>query len=496
VIGERYGNYQAISLLGEGGMGAVYLAEHPGIGRKVAIKVLRAEMDHDPQLLTRFLNEARAANAIRHPNIIEVLDSGTTPRGASYLVMELLEGEALSARIKRLSRLDEKSAIEIAMQTALGLGAAHAKGITHRDLKPDNLFIIPEPTDAGRERVKILDFGIAKLHKLAGDSLKTRTGTLMGTPVYMSPEQCLGTKEVDHRSDVYSLGIIVYEMLTGQPPFMSEGFGELLSMHLQEKPRSLRQSAPQVSAEVETTVLRMLAKKPDERFQTMAEVRAALSRAAKLPNSVSPEHKLGTTDRFGSKATLPAQSDEAKPNTAPPTTLTPGGMERAVLAGTTVKVKKQPWLAIGGGAAAIAVAVFLALALRGKPAPPAGPLPATHPAAPAPLAPPPEKAPAMVRVRLASTPAGARVVRVSDGVVLGTTPETIVLRSSKKSLLLRLEKEGYASTTKEVSLASDINFAAVLEPLPVKTPPPPPTRRKYTPRNTRTVPELSEPAKL
>ena len=255
MVGERYGNYQAMALLGEGGMGAVYLAEHPGIGRKVAIKVLRSEMDHDPQLLTRFLNEARAANAIRHPNIIEVLDSGTTDKGASYLVMELLEGEALSARLRRLSRLDEKSAVDIAMQTALGLGAAHAKGITHRDLKPDNLFIIPEPTDASRERVKILDFGIAKLHKLAGDSLKTRTGTLMGTPIYMSPEQCLGTREVDHRSDVYSLGVIVYEMLTGKPPFLSEGFGELLSMHLHEPPPSLRQFAPQVTAEIERAAL-------------------------------------------------------------------------------------------------------------------------------------------------------------------------------------------------------------------------------------------------
>ena len=166
-------------------MGAVYLAEHPGIGRKVAIKVLRSELDHNPQLLTRFLNEARAANAIRHPNIIEVLDSGTTAKGISYLVMELLEGESLSARIRRLSRLDERSAVEIAMQTASGLGAAHAKGIIHRDLKPDNLFIIPEESDASRERVKILDFGIAKLHVASGDSLKTRTGTLMGTPVYM-----------------------------------------------------------------------------------------------------------------------------------------------------------------------------------------------------------------------------------------------------------------------------------------------------------------------
>ena len=473
-------------------MGSVYLAEHPGIGRKVAIKVLRAEMDHDPQLLTRFLNEARAANAIRHPNIIEVLDSGTTARGASYLVMELLEGEALSSRIKRLSRLDEKSAIEIAMQTALGLGAAHAKGITHRDLKPDNLFVIPEPTDAGRERVKILDFGIAKLHKMAGDSLKTRTGTLMGTPVYMSPEQCLGTKEVDHRSDVYSLGIIIYEMLAGQTPFMSEGFGELLSMHLHDKPPSLRQFAPQISAEVEAVVLRMLAKKPEDRLQTMTDVRAALAVAAKLPNSVSPEHKLGTTDRYGSKSTLPAQTDEPKQKTFSPTTLTPGGLESAVLAGTTVKIKKKPWLIYGAGAA-VAVAAILVVALRNVPSPPARPLPAVRPAPPAEPEAPPAKTPVSVRVRLASTPAGARVVRVSDGAVLGTTPETIELRSSAEPLLLRLEKDGFVAATREVSLAADANLSVVLEAAPAEAPTPAP--RKHGPSRAQR-PDRNEPAKL
>jgi serine/threonine-protein kinase len=409
--------------------------------------------------------------------------------------MELLEGEALSARIKRLSRLDERSTIDIAMQTALGLGAAHAKGITHRDLKPDNLFIIPEPADASRERVKILDFGIAKLHKLAGDSLKTRTGTLMGTPVYMSPEQCLGTKEVDHRSDVYSLGIIIYEMLAGQPTFVSEGFGELLSMHLHEPPAPLRQFAPQVSHEIEQVILRMLAKKPEERFQSMAEVRAALAEAGRLPNAVSPEHKLGSTDRFGESGTMATQTRHPKPKTLPPTTLTPGGMVRDEPPDTTVQVRKKPWLAIGIGAAAIAVAAVAAVVLRKEPPPPPAVTKTTAEVVPMTA---PAKVPKMVRMHLESTPAGARVVRVSDDVVLGTTPETIELRSSADPLLLRLEKEGFAAATKEVSLAGDSNLSVMLEalaPTPA-TPGPGSGPKKRGGSRSQPAPERGEPAKL
>jgi len=496
VIGERYGNYQALSLLGEGGMGAVYLAEHPGIGRRVAIKVLKAELDHDPQLLTRFLNEARAANAIRHPNIIEVLDSGTTERGASYLVLELLEGESLSARIKRLSRLDERSAIEIAMQTASGLGAAHAKGIIHRDLKPDNLFVIPEESDAARERVKILDFGIAKLHMTSGDSLKTRTGTLMGTPVYMSPEQCLGTKEVDHRSDIYSLGIIIYEMLAGRPPFVSEGFGELLSMHLHEKPGSLRAFAPQVSPEVEFAVVRMLAKKPEERYQSMAEVRAALAAAAGLPHPVVPEHKLGTTDQFGVRATLAAHVTENKPRTLSPTTLTPGGLTASAIPEVTVKVRRKPWAAVGIACGLIAVAVLAAVFLRKTPASPVPsaatkgvPTAEDHPVEP----PRPPTAPTAVRVRLDSTPSGARVVRVSDNVVLGTTPETIELHPSGEPLALRFEREGFEHAVREVSLTENSSLSVVLEAAPEK---PAATPKKRGPGKVHTSADPSEPAKL
>src|SRR6185369_17073207 len=182
MIGQSFGNYRAVSLLGEGGMGVVYLAEHPEIGRKVAVKVLHRDFARDEQLLGRFLNEARAANAIRHPNIIEILDSGTLPDRTPFLVMELLEGESLAARIKREGRLPIRDSVDFAYQTASALAAAHAKGIVHRDLKPDNLFVVPDPHDEARERIKVLDFGIAKLQQQSsGDSVKTRTGTLMGT---------------------------------------------------------------------------------------------------------------------------------------------------------------------------------------------------------------------------------------------------------------------------------------------------------------------------
>src|SRR5579862_704817 len=256
MIGQQFGNYRVLSLLGEGGMGAVYLAEHPGIGRRVAVKVLHKQFSGDEQLLGRLLNEARAANAIRHPNIIEILDSGMREDGVPYLVMELLEGESLGQRIRRVGRLPIADALSFTLQTASALGAAHKKGIVHRDLKPDNLFVVGMSVDeSGRvdadgpnERIKVLDFGIAKLQMpQPGDSVKTRTGTLMGTPVYMSPEQCRGTKTVDHRSDVYSLGIIFYEMLTGTPPFVSDGFGELVNMHLNVPPPSVRASRSEVN---------------------------------------------------------------------------------------------------------------------------------------------------------------------------------------------------------------------------------------------------------
>jgi eukaryotic-like serine/threonine-protein kinase len=281
VIGERVNNYQVISLLGEGGMGAVYLAEHPFMGRKAAIKVLRRELAEDKGLVERFMNEARAANAIHHPNIIDIIDVGQLPSGIPYLMMEFLDGESLAKRIERDRQLTVAAAVDIATQTASALYAAHGKGIVHRDLKPDNLYLVPDDARQFERRVTVLDFGIAKLRgELSGSGAKTQMGSVMGTPPYMSPEQCRGiTDEIDHRTDVYALGIILYEMLTGTPPFMSEGWGEVVLMHVTKAPPPPRSRNPEISPELEGVILKALAKVPADRWASMADLGTALQKA-------------------------------------------------------------------------------------------------------------------------------------------------------------------------------------------------------------------------
>jgi hypothetical protein len=263
--GRTIGNYEIIKLLGEGGMGTVYLGRHPQIGRYAAIKQLHPQLATNQDLLKRFFNEARAAAAIRHPGIVEIYDSGTDPDGAVYIAMELLQGESLASRVRRLSAVPLAFAVDVAAQIAEALAAAHGLNIVHRDLKPDNLFLVAQK--GGGERVKVLDFGIAKLDPAAGApvSLKTQTGSVFGTPFYMSPEQCRGRKDVDRRSDGYSLGVVLYEMLCGRPPFISESFGELAHMHIATPPVPPRLLNPAVPAELEALVLNLLAKDPEER---------------------------------------------------------------------------------------------------------------------------------------------------------------------------------------------------------------------------------------
>jgi serine/threonine protein kinase len=291
VIGERVHNYEIVSKIGEGGMGTVYLASHQFFERKAALKVLHPSLGSDENSVRRFMNEARAANAIRHPNIIEVVDTGFLPRsGAPYLLTEYLEGESLGARLRRLGRLPFDTALQIAGQTTSALEAAHDQGIVHRDLKPENLFLLPRPGNA--DLVKVLDFGIAKLRmELAGAAIETAPGTVVGTPRYMSPEQCRGGSwPVDHRTDIYSLGLILYEMLAGVRVFDSDGVGELMTRHLGEQPERLRAHVPDVPAYVEAAVMRCLAKQPAHRFASMRELRQALGSAAVPRLAPTPGH--------------------------------------------------------------------------------------------------------------------------------------------------------------------------------------------------------------
>jgi serine/threonine-protein kinase len=265
------GQYRITGVLGEGGMGVVYAAEHTLLGRPAAVKVLLPDLSSKQEVVQRFFNEARAATAIRHPGIVEIYDFGWTAEGAAFIVMEHLQGETLRDRRKR-GLMPWNLALSVTRQIAGALGAAHAKGIVHRDLKPDNVFLVPDPEVPGGERIKLLDFGIAKLAGSEAGLHKTRTGAVIGTPTYMAPEQCRGVS-VDSRADLYALGCILFELISGRPPFVGEGEGDVLAAHIYVPVPALGSLVHGgLPKEIETLVQRLLAKAPIDRAQTADEV--------------------------------------------------------------------------------------------------------------------------------------------------------------------------------------------------------------------------------
>ena len=269
------GRYRIVRLLGEGGMGAVYLASHVGLGRDVAIKFLHAELVSRDEVVGRFYREAQAAAAIRHKNIIEVFDVGVSPQGEPFLVMEYLEGESLAGLLKRAGPLNLGTACAVMEPVLQALQAAHRKGIIHRDLKPDNIFLAYQQGEP--PVVKIIDFGISKFAQGEFDKWRTKTGSVMGTPAYMSPEQARGSAGLDHRTDIYSMGTILFEMLTGALPFAGSNFAEYLSAMLIDDPRAPQSVCAGFPAEAEPLVRKALAKNPDQRFQNAAEMLEALT---------------------------------------------------------------------------------------------------------------------------------------------------------------------------------------------------------------------------
>jgi len=276
VLGALLGNYRVMELLGEGGMGVVYVGRHEKLGQRVVVKVLRPEMSSKAEVVQRFFNEALAVTAIQNPGIAQVFDVGTTPDGQAYFVMELLKGETLTARLGG-RRLEPEECCRIARQVANVLQTAHAAGITHRDLKPDNLFLVPDVEVAGGERVKVLDFGIAKLTgEVCGFAVNTSMGMAMGTPSYMSPEQCRDARAADARSDIYSLGCVLFKMVCGRAPFAGKNAPDVISAHVRMPPPDPRSLAPDVPPALAVLILRMLAKEPGARPQTMAAVSQSL----------------------------------------------------------------------------------------------------------------------------------------------------------------------------------------------------------------------------
>ncbi|MDQ3010117.1 MAG: protein kinase [Acidobacteriota bacterium] len=293
------GKYRIESLLAEGGIGSIYRARRLAIGDEVAVKTLQPDWASDAEMLERFRREAQTAARLKHPNVVTIHDFGRTADGQVYLVMELVEGRNLRELMRRREPLAADFIAEVLEQISAALDEAHRYGIVHRDLKPENIVLAESPTDW---RVKVLDFGIAHWRNLAaGVTTLTQSGVVLGTPRYMSPEQCLG-QEVDGRSDVYTLGVMLFEMLTGVPPFNSSTFDALIAQHINQKPPSLRMLNPDISPAIEQVVMQALSKQRDERQSSAGalsrQLAAALQPSAPLATPPPPTPSpMATTNR-------------------------------------------------------------------------------------------------------------------------------------------------------------------------------------------------------
>jgi serine/threonine protein kinase len=265
------GKYNVIRQIGEGGMGSVFEVEHALLYRRFALKIMNPDLAKDSRAVARFFQEARAASAIGHPNIIEIFDVGQDDKGTSYFIMELLEGQSLEALLKRQGHLRPDRAAAIALQMLSALHFAHQKGIIHRDLKPANIFLAVDAS--GREQVKLFDFGIAKVKSAPGEDTKlTMPGAMLGTPRYAAPEQIKGSADVDHRIDIWAAGVLLYEMIAGERPFEGESYPEVLSKILVESHTPLRETLPGVSSQLSRIADKAMAKNPDERYRTAQEM--------------------------------------------------------------------------------------------------------------------------------------------------------------------------------------------------------------------------------
>ena len=410
--------YRVVRQIGRGGMGIVYEGEHIGLGKRVAIKLMLEKYANDFEALTRFQREALAASRIGSAHIIDVSDIGTAPDGRAFVVMELLEGAPLSHVLETGGPMPAERAIHIMRQVLRAVGAAHGKAIVHRDLKPDNIFLVDK--DGQRDFVKLLDFGISKMIdpdlEVAATKLTT-TGVVIGTPLYMAPEQALGS-EVDHRTDIYACGVILYEMLAGRPPFDGATYAVLVGKLLTQEPEHLAAVRSGLPAALVAAVHRALDKEPSRRFAS-AELFAA-----SLPGERTPS-MIELAGTLASGIALPA----SKPATPLP-------------------AKVRPWLAVGAATLlGIAVATVVIVKQQDRaPAstPPAAVTPAPSPpraATVAPIASAPAAAPDAGLLDVKSNPPGASVT--IDGSRIGTAPISVTLRPGPHHL--RIELAGHTS---------------------------------------------------
>ncbi len=457
VVSERY---RVIAKLGEGGMGAVYLAEHVFIEKKVALKVLSPELSRRADLAARFLQEAKSASKIGHENVIDISDFGQSPEGFVYIAMEYLAGGDLGAAVRDHGPMAWPRAKHIFLQICKALRAAHQQGIVHRDMKPENIFLIQR--EGRPDFVKLLDFGIAKVMGM-GDNVPrlTRTGMIFGTPEYMAPEQAEG-KDADHRVDVYAAGCVLYHLVSGQTPFAADSFMAMLTKHILEEPvaPSVRRPDLGIAPEVDAVVLRALEKERDKRFQSMTDMMEAVAAIGPRLSSAtgiavpavqtarSATREMGGGEAVGIKvittsqrvsstemlnrssvADAVAESEEWRPRPAAKTS------GKLILIGVG--------LAVG-----VAAALFFAMADRKAPSVSAKPVSSQStgvaaPPAPAPTpAPPPP--PASTSAPAAESPPGATVaVPGTNAVAEPVAPDSVAKKGARASSGDRNKKATY-----------------------------------------------------
>jgi serine/threonine-protein kinase len=434
--------YEILRRIGEGGMGIVYEAEHTKLGKRVALKVLRDDFSSRPEVVERFRQEAKSASRIGNAHIVDISDFGEMPNRASYFVMELLEGDDLANVLAAASTLPLERAANIVLQCCRALSAAHQKGIIHRDMKPENIFLTVR--DERPDFVKIVDFGIAKMSDIetkgAPGRKLTKTGMIFGTPEYMSPEQAAGKPNLDHRVDIYALGVILYEMLTGRVPFVGDTFMGVLTQHMFEPVPKLSVANPSLtpSPAIEAFVAKALAKEPAERFASCDEMARALEQALEgqvIPVELSEVRRSTPAEFAAARRSAPTAAEFVPP--APSRSLAPVVGVLALLA-----IGIGAYFALGQGGAP---------EVRGDAAPDAGPREVA--AAPATLdvgppdayatavdaAPELDAGPRRVSIRLETNPAGARVWVVDRGDVCAETPcsfelpagEEVVVRAAR-----------------------------------------------------------------
>jgi len=462
--GEMVGEYRVESKLGEGGFGAVYRAIQPLIGKQVAIKILSRKLSGDPEMISRFVAEARAVNHIGSKNIVDIFSFGQLPDGRQFFVMELMNGVTLEDYVHQKRTVAIEEAVPIFRGIARALDAAHAKGIVHRDLKPENVFLVVD--EEQRLMPKLLDFGIAKLMTGATGNHKTRTGVPMGTPYYMSPEQCRGDK-IDHRTDIYSFGVLAFQVLTGRLPFSGDSFMQVMFAHVSSPPPTPSLAGNGLPPELDEPILRMLAKQPAERPESCGAAVEGIAAAAR-----NAGHAVGTLP-IGTPAALiqGAGGDLAHARTAVasgPTTLSaaetlaaPAGKSRAPL----VVVGVLGLLVVVGGGLALAMSKKTHVeAERPPPATATATATAAQPSATVEPIPSGTVAPATagpVKLTLSSEP--KRVEVFLGDKKLGTSPDDEVrLERGSEDVVLTIKADGYLPEKVTVKPVADVSASVKL----------------------------------